>query len=143
MVSRHALRSVILQSLYELDFYHFIGDTSIEIIDKTLENNINFISQKESIFFIKKIYKGILDNIIEIDLFISNQSPKVSIKNLSIVDRNILRIGIYEGLYTKETPFKVVVDESIKLAKKYSGEGAIRFINGVLGSILLLEKNEK
>ncbi len=144
MTSRHILRSIVLQSLYQLDFNNDIDGDKKEIINEVIKNHLKLFPKKEYIFFIKNIYNGVLKNKTKIDNFINKQSIKISIDNLSIIDKNILRIGLYELLYSGEqVPPKVVINESIELAKKYSGEGAKKFINGVLASALLLKKDGK
>ena len=146
MINRQILRRITLQSLYESDFNNYLD--SLELSTKILKNNLRTLSNKADIAFVKKLYNGVLENRLKIDDFINQQSPKIPIFNLPIIDRNILRIGLYEILYndngeTETVPPKVVINEAVEMAKKYSGEGSKKFINGVLANALLLKENEK
>ena len=71
----------------------------------------------------------------EIDRIIGRFAPLFPVEQLSFIDRNILRMGIYEMLYLKETPTKVAINEAVELAKNFGSESSPRFINGVLGSV--------
>ena len=146
MINRQILRGVVLQSLYESDFNNCLASPELSI--KILRNNLRALSNKADIAFVKKLYNGVLENRLKIDDFINQQSPKIPIPNLPIIDRNILRIGLYELLHndngeTEAVPPKVIINEAVEIAKKYSGEGSKKFINGVLASALLLKENEK
>jgi N utilization substance protein B len=134
MASRHLARSIVLQSLYEWDFYN--GEK--EDLDKILERNIgNFGSDIEDLDFVEKLAKGILRNFSKIDKIILISAPERPIEQISIIDRNVLRIGLFELLYAekKEVPPKVAINEAIELAKSFGGENSGKFVNGVLGTI--------
>ena len=132
MSSRHLSRTIVLQSLYEWDF----GGRDKSKISEIVENNIkNFAPGLEDISFIKELISGILDNQDKIDRFIEKLAPEYPIGQITIVDRNILRIGIYEMKFSGDVPTKVAINEAIELAKKFGGESSGRFVNGVLGSI--------
>lgn len=133
MATRHLIRSIILQSLYEWDFYNKKED-----ITKVIERNLNeFGAGIDEPEFAWKILKGIIENIAAIDKKIEMSAPDWPLKQISIIDRNILRIGLYELLYAdrNEVPAKVAINESIELAKNYSGQNSPKFINGVLGAV--------
>lgn len=143
MINRHILRSVILQALYQFDLNNYNKKEIIaeDLIDEIIKNNTELFFTDSDLLFIKKLCKGISKNRFEIDNFIEKQSPKISIDNLSIVDRNILRIGLYELLYSnQDIPYKVAINESVELAKKYSSPGGSKFINGVLASAVVSDK---
>lgn len=142
MASRHLSRSIVLQSIYEWDFY----DKKEGNLDSILKRNIEkFGPDLESLNFIEKLAKGILKNLSQIDRLISISAPERPIEQISIIDRNILRIGLFELLYAKkeEVPPKVAINEAIELAKNFGGENSSKFINGVLGTVFKEMKNEE
>ncbi len=134
MASRHLARSIILQSLYEWDFY----TEKKEDLNKILERNIEkFGPDIEDLDFIEKLAKGILKNLSKIDEVIRVSAPERPIEQISIIDRNVLRIGLFELFYAekKEVPPKVAINEAIELAKNFGGENSGKFVNGVLGTV--------
>ena len=134
MASRHLSRSVAMQSLYEWDF-HGKADNELE---KITEKNIEeFGKGLESYDFIWAIVNGVKDNLEVIDKIIEKTAPEWPINQINILDRNVLRIGIFELLYENkdEVPPKVAINESIELAKNFGGENSRKFINGVLGTV--------
>jgi len=133
MATRHLIRTVILQSLYEWDFYGRKKD-----ITAILERNLNeFAPGIDEPEFAWKIMQGVAEHLKQIDGVIVKAAPEWPLEKIAIIDRNILRIGLYELLYADpdEVPPKVAINESIELAKNYGGPNAARFINGVLGTI--------
>ena len=138
MASRHLARSIVLQSLFEWDFYGGKED-----FGSILERNVNRYSDvSEEPDFIKNLSKGIMKKMKEIDKMISSVATERPIDELSIIDRNVLRIGIYELIYgsKKEVPPKVAINEAIELAKNFGGKSSGKFINGVLGTVYKKEK---
>lgn len=134
MASRHLARSIILQSLYEWDFY----TGKKEDLDKILKRDIEkFGPDMEDLDFIEKLAQGILKNLSKIDKIIRVSAPERPIEQISIIDRNVLRIGLFELLYAekKEVPPKVAINEAIELAKNFGGENSGKFVNGVLGTV--------
>ncbi len=134
MASRHLSRSIAMQSLYEWDF-HGMQEGELERI--TQKNVDEFGIGLESFDFIWAIVNGVKDNLGTIDKIIEKTAPEWPIAQINILDRNVLRIGIYELLYENkdEVPPKVAINESIELAKNFGGENSRKFINGVLGTI--------
>ena len=134
MASRHLSRSVAMQSLYEWDFLGMPED-QLEII--TERNIEEFGKGLESDDFIWALVYGVQDKIDPINKIIEKTAPEWPINQINILDRNILRIGIFELLYEKidEVPPKVAINESIELAKNFGGESSRKFANGVLGTI--------
>lgn len=133
MATRHLIRTVILQSLYEWDFYGQKGD-----ITKILERNlIEFAPGIDEPEFAWKIMKGLIEHRKKIDAIIVKAAPEWPLDKIAIIDRNVLRIGLYELLYAdpEEVPPKVAINESIEMAKNYGGPNSSRFINGVLGTV--------
>jgi len=134
MGSRHLSRSIAMQSLYEWDFM----GKGPEPLEKILERNIQeFGPGLENTDFIKQLACGVKENIDKIDKIIEKAAPEWPIKQINIVDRNVLRIGLYELLYAnkEEVPPKVAINEAIELAKMFGGESSGKFINGVLGTV--------
>ena len=145
MASWHLSRSVAMQSLYEWDFLGMPED-QLEII--TERNIEEFGKGLESDDFIWALVYGVQDKIDPINKIIEKTAPEWPINQINILDRNILRIGIFELLYEKidEVPPKVAINESIELAKNFGGESSRKFVNGVLGTIyreLINESDEK
>lgn len=134
MASRHLSRSIAMQSLYEWDFY---GQKE-NLLDKVTERNIkNFGPGLEDTNFTHSLIKGVIEHITELDKIIGKAAPEWPILKIPIVDRNVLRIGLYELLYSnkEEVPPKVAINEAIELAKTFGGPTSGKFINGVLGTI--------
>jgi N utilization substance protein B len=107
-------------------------------LDEILERNIQeFGPGLEDTDFIRQIAKGVSENLDKIDKIIEKAAPEWPIGQINIVDRNVLRIGLYELLYAnkEEVPPKVAINEAIELAKMFGGESSGKFINGVLGTV--------
>ena len=133
MASRHLSRSIVMQSLYEWDFYGKKSD-----LKAITERNIkDFGPGLESLNFIWDLIKGIEEHLIPIDKIIEKAAPESPIAQIPIIDRNVLRIGLYELLYAnkEEVPPKVAINEAIELAKTFSGQTSGKFVNGVLGTV--------
>lgn len=140
MNQRHLARVVSLQTLYQIDFIGLLDkktEDSKEQLDKIFNYCLKEFSSPSFLYndFIKKLTLGIIENREKIDQWIKKFASEWPIKQISIIDRNILRIGIFELIFSKETPPKVAIDESIELAKRFGSETSGRFVNGVLGAI--------
>jgi len=134
MANRHLSRSVAMQSLYEWDFK---GKKPAEL-DKIVKRNIQeFAPGLEETDFICRLVKGTSDNLKKIDKIIEKCAPEWPLEQITIVDRNILRMGLYELIFgnREEVPPKVAINEAIELAKTFGGESSGKFINGVLGTV--------
>lgn len=134
MASRHLSRSIAMQSLYEWDF----SGKKPDILEKIVEKNIKeFGPGLQDKDFIWQLIKGVVSNISNIDKIIEKAAPEWPIDQITIIDRNVLRIGLYELLYgnKEEVPPKVAINEAIELAKSFGGESSGKFINGVLGTV--------
>lgn len=142
MSSRHLSRSIAMQSLYEWDFSGKSSD-----LEKITERNIKeFGPGLEDPGFIWQLVTGVIQHLQEIDKIIEKAAPEWPIDQITIVDRNVLRIGLYELLYGDKAavPPKVAINESIELAKSFGGESSGKFINGVLGTVFKeIEKKEQ
>jgi len=133
MASRHLSRSIAMQSLYEWDFSD--QEPALEgLVERNLEE---FGPGLEDHEFVWKLVTGVIEHLKEINEIIKKAAPQWPIAQISIVDRNILRLGIYELLYSdkKAVPPKVAINEAIELAKSFGGENSGKFINGVLGTV--------
>lgn len=135
MSRRHLSRSVILQALYEWDFYNQKRDL-VKIIDYDLVEFGPGLDDEHKEFIFRLVH-GVVNHLKEIDNVITKAAPEWPLDRIATIDRNILRIGLYELLYAdkNEVPPKVAINEAIELAKNYGGPNAARFINGVLGTI--------
>jgi len=133
MSARQVGRSVVLQSLYEWDFYGRKSDL-IDLIERDLKE---FAPDLDEADFVRRLAKGALDHIGDIDDIITRAAPEWPLDQISIIDRNILRVGLYELLYAdrEEVPPRVAINEAIELAKAYGGTNSGRFVNGVLGTV--------
>jgi len=134
MASRHLSRSIVMQSLYEWDF----SGKKSGILEKIVEKNIKeFGPGLQDKDFIWQLLKGVVSKISNIDKIIEKAAPEWPIDQITIIDRNVLRIGLYELLYgnKEEVPPKVAINEAIELAKSFGGESSGKFINGVLGTV--------
>ena len=134
MSSRHIARSIVLQSLYELDF-NKEKNLDIDVVIK--RNAEEFGPGVDEQDFINDLAYGVLKHQPQIDEIIVKSAPEWPLAQITIVDRNVLRIGIYELLFgdKQQVPPKVAINEAIELAKGYGGESSGRFVNGVLGTI--------
>lgn len=150
MANRHLSRSITLQSLYEWDFNNFrktkkmselygiLNARENAALKKIVEHNIEkFGPGLEDSGFIWQMIDGIVQRLEKLDLIIAKGAPEWPIEQIAIVDRNVLRIGIYELLFAnrEEVPPKVAINEAIELAKTFGGDSSGKFINGVLGTI--------
>ena len=134
MSNRHLARSIVLQTTFEWDFRSLSREDALVSLVK---NNKEFGEGNPDTSFMENLLKGVIDKKTELDNIIVKAAPDWPLDKISLVDRNILRIGLYELLFSdrKEVPAKVAINEAIELAKAYSGEKSGGFINGVLGTI--------
>ncbi len=134
MANRHLSRSIVLQSLYEWDFGHKNSDDALAIFERNAQE---FAPGTGDFAFMDKLMKGVLGKIKELDEIITKAAPDWPLEKISPIDRNILRLGLYELLFAdrKEVPAKVAINEAIELAKNYGGDTSGKFINGVLGAV--------
>ena len=134
MANRHLARSVVLQSLFEWDFRD--QKTSI-LSDAIVRDAAEFAPGNADLTFMEELGKGVLKKKTEIDTIITKAAPDWPLDKISIVDRNVLRMGLYELLFAdrEEVPAKVAINEAIELAKSFGGENSGKFVNGVLGSV--------
>lgn len=134
MANRHLSRSIILQTLFEWDQSGLDRKQSSEVLARNVEE---FARNKSDSPFMEKVLDGVLQKQKELDLVIEKAAPEWPLDRISPIDRNILRLGLYELLFSdrKEVPAKVAINEAIELAKQFGGENSGRFVNGVLGAV--------
>ncbi len=134
MANRHLSRSIVLQSLFEWDFNnHQIGD-----VEAVLARNIEeFAPGLNDSTFMIALLRNALAKQVELDLIITKAAPQWPIDRISVIDRNVLRIGLVELLFgdREEVPPKVAINEAIELAKTFGGDNSGKFVNGVLGAV--------
>src|SRR5665811_448892 len=129
MKSRTKARSVALQVLYEVDLTgHLPGDVlESRLEDEPLDENLaNFSTQ---------IVFGVFPLIVKLDNFIAQHAPEWPLDQVATIDRNILRIALWEFGVQGSTPIKVAINEAVELAKLYGSDSTPMFVNGVLGSL--------
>ena len=130
MKSRTKARGIALQVLYEYDVTgHPIGEI--------LETRLKEEDLEESLQnFLRSIITGVVPIIPRLDAIVSEHAPEWPMDQVAIIDRNILRIALWEFAVSQVTPIKVAINEAIELAKIYGADGSSRFVNGVLGSLV-------
>jgi N utilization substance protein B len=128
-MNRHLSRVIIMQTLYEWDFRPE-GD-----INEIKQRNIDNYEEDADIEYINRTIDGTLKNIKTADELITKAAPEWPLEQISIIDKTILRMAIYELLNSDEIPPKVAINEAVELGKTFGGENSSKFINGVLGTI--------
>jgi len=134
MANRHLSRSIVLQSLFEWDLNNLEKKAVEEVMDRNIDE---FAANKIDHLFMGKLLDGVMVKQTELDLVIEKAAPEWPIDRISPVDRNILRLGLFELLFADrgEVPAKVAINEAIELAKQFGGDNSSRFVNGVLGAV--------
>lgn len=137
MKSRTKARGIALQVLYEYDLTAHPMGISLEA--RFSEENVD----EQVLDFSRQIVNGVVPLIAKLDELIASHAPEWPLDQVAIIDRNILRIALWEFGVARITPVKVAINEAIELAKTFGSESSSRFINGVLGSLVdhLLEIN--
>lgn len=141
MSNRHLSRTIALQSLYQWDFLDKQNEKLEEII---AFNRHEFAPKFDDEAFVEGLVHGVIEHQQEIDEYILQFAPDWPLESLTLIDRNILRLGIYELKFIDAIPAKVAINEAIELAKGFGGQSSGRFVNGVLGAIYkdMVEKGE-
>ncbi len=134
MANRHLQRSVVMQSLFEWDFQGKHDENALAILRKNLEE---FAPGLEDATFARTLLEGVLKHRKTIDELIEKCAPEWPLEQVTVVDRNILRLGIAELMFGNydEVPPKVAINEAIELGKSFGSDSTARFVNGVLGTI--------
>lgn len=133
--NRHLGRIVTLQTLYEYEFRVQAGDEHVSLADILSRNFERYESAIQDRDFVDALVAGVLDTAEELDGKLQPIAPEWPIDQIARVDRAILRIGLYELLYSAESvPPKVVINEAVELAKTFGSDNSSKFVNGVLGT---------
>jgi len=128
-MNRHLSRVIIMQTLYEWDFR---PKADLEEIKK---RNIENYNEDSDSSFIDDTINNVIKNIKKEDELIAKAAPEWPLEQISTIDKTVLRIAIYEILFSKDVPPKVAINEAVELGKTFGGENSSKFINGVLGTI--------
>ncbi|MDN5275659.1 MAG: putative transcription termination factor [Candidatus Saccharibacteria bacterium] len=133
--NRHLGRIVALQTLYEYEFRVQSEDESASV-DEILKRNLDrYETAIEDTGFVENIVKGVIKTQADLDAKIQPIAPDWPIDQIARIDRNILRIGVYELLHeAKVVPPKVAINEAVELAKAFGSDNSSKFVNGVLGT---------
>lgn len=132
--NRHLGRIVALQTLYEYELRHQIGD-AIDVDDVTSRNLERYEEAIDDTVFVAALVSGVLEHVDDLDAILQPLAPEWPFDQISRIDRAILRLGLYELKYNAETvPPKVAINEAVELAKAFGSDNSSKFVNGVLGS---------
>jgi len=127
---RRRARGLALQALYEIDS---VGHPTEQVIARHLEENAGL--GDDAAEFLQRLVRGTLALGMAFDRLIASCAPEWPVEELALVDRNILRMALWELAVSDETPLKVAINEAVELAKRYGSDSAPRFVNGVLGTL--------
>jgi len=131
MANRHLSRTIALQSLFEWDF-----NGQKEELDGIVSSHIKeFASAADDSGFVFELVNGVVKNLTAIDQIIVKNAPEWPMDQVPPVDRNVLRMGVFELMFLKQVPPKVAINEAVELAKTFGGESSGKFVNGVLGAL--------
>lgn len=131
MANRHLLRTVALQALFEWDFNNQQGDIN-EITTRAIAE---FAPGADDGDFAVELVSGVVENMAALDEIIVKTAPEWPIAQITVIDRNVLRLGIYELQFSKKIPPKVAINEAVEMGKRFGGESSGKFVNGVLGTL--------
>ncbi|MBS7346198.1 MAG: transcription antitermination factor NusB [Candidatus Sacchiramonaceae bacterium] len=142
--NRHLGRILVLQTLYEYEFRSQSEDPKVnleEIINRNMSRYDDTIGDKQ---FVEDLLYGVVEKQVELDDKLQPMAPEWPISQIARIDRNVLRIGLFELLYMRETvPPKVAINEAVELAKAFGSDNSSKFINGVLGTAFKLFVEEQ
>ena len=130
MGARRKARELALQMLFQFDMAGNPPETIVATFEDLQKSKPN---TRE---FAVKIFRGTVDHLTEIDDMIQQQADNWRLSRMAVVDRNIIRMSIYEFMHETDTPKLVVIDEAIEIAKKFGNDKSSQFINGILDGIL-------
>jgi N utilization substance protein B len=131
MSSRRKARECALQMLYQWD----LGKDSPENVEHLFWTNTRLVDDEELRAFAGKLFHGTTRMVRELDALIVSHAENWRMDRMAAVDRNLLRLGAYELVYEKDTPPAVVINEALEIARRYSGDESVHFLNGLLDSI--------
>jgi len=129
---RRKARAIVLQALYEIDSTKHEVEA---VLGRLLAEGV--LSEENNVF-VQELVSQVLQNKEEIDRNIQRFAPAWPIEQISVIDRNILRLAIFEVLFDNKVSVKVAINEAVELAKKFGSDNSSKFVNGVLGSVSAL-----
>lgn len=133
--NRHLGRIVALQTIYEYEFRTQVGDQTVRAEDILTRNLGKYKSSVEDTAFVKALVDGVLEQMTELDEHLRPLAPEWPIEQIARIDRTVLRLGLYELLFSKDSvPPKVAINEAVELAKAFGSDNSGKFVNGVLGT---------
>jgi N utilization substance protein B len=131
MKPRTRARGLALQALYEIDI---AGHPPGQVLEERLAEGL---LEESLVTFATQIVSGVLPLVQDLDTIIAQHAPEWPLDQVATIDRNILRIALWEIAVSNQTPIKVAINEAVELGKVYGSESTPRFVNGVLGSLVL------
>jgi N utilization substance protein B len=132
MSNRHLARTIAMQTLFAWDF----NGKKMDKLELLISDNFaNFAPNFDDGGFVKELVNGVIAKLDELDSYIKKYATEWPLDQITCVDRNVLRLGIYELLYCENIPSRVAINEAIEVAKSFGGDSSGKFINGVLGAI--------
>ena len=133
-MSRRRARFIAFQCIYEWDFQEFKKKKTS--VGEIIGHNISQLEEKQK-EFISSLVKGVVEKQPALDMMIEKSAPEWPLAQLNFIDRNVLRLGIYELVFSNNdnVPPKVAINEAIEIAKSFGSNSSGRFVNGVLGTI--------
>jgi len=132
--NRHLGRIIALQTLYEQDFRHDVGDVSVHLDEVLVRNIGRYQDMVDDKAFIKRLVEGVANRQEALDEVLQPLAPEWPVDQIARIDRTILHIGLYELQHENDVPPKVVINEAVELAKAFGSENSSKFVNGVLGT---------
>jgi len=143
MSNRHLARTIAMQTLFAWDF----NGKKDDYLERIMNYNFhNFAPGLDDKGFAKELVEGVVNHLSEVNSYIVQYATEWPLDHITIIDRNVLRIGIYELVFVDEVPPKVAINEAIEIAKTFGGESSGKFVNGVLGAIykdVITKKEQK
>lgn len=130
MKDRHRARILALQALYEIDIIHH--DPEVVLQQRFAAKSLPEAGRN----FARALVQGILEHRADLDALIKDNAPEWPLDQVAVIDRNILRMAIFEFVVEGKTPVKVAINEAVELAKLFGSDSSGRFVNGVLGAIV-------
>ena len=137
MINRRKARELAIQALFYIDMSQNDSKEAVKLFCE------NFVTSKKNLSFFFRLVNGVVKAMPEIDLVVERFSSNWKISRMAVVDKNIIRIAVYEMLFCSDIPLKVSINEAIDIGKKFGTEESGAFINGILDSIRIALKEEK
>ena len=132
MSNRHLARTLAVQTLYQWDFLGKRADDLKNARDFVREE---FAPKFDDHEYVESTTDGVVERIDEIDALLATNAPYWSIDQMNLIDRNVLRVAVYEIVFNETIPSKVAINEAIEIAKTFGGDTSGKFVNGVLGAL--------